>query len=94
MIRNFLLSVLFIFGAASAMASGLKVGVSADYPPMVYQQNGRIVGIEADIAKALGGVLGQELSLVNMPFEKLIPALQERPMEKSSVGGQTNCYGC
>jgi polar amino acid transport system substrate-binding protein len=58
------------------VAAGLKVGVSADYPPMAYKQEGRIVGIEADNAKAIGAILGQDMTLVDMPFAKLIPALQ------------------
>jgi ABC-type amino acid transport substrate-binding protein len=76
MTRKILLSILITFCAASTFASGLKVGISADNPPMIFQQDGRIVGIEADNAKAVGGIIGQELSFVNMPFNKLIPALQ------------------
>ena len=79
MIRTFLLLLvctLCSVSSVNAMAIGLKVGVSADYPPMIYKQEGRIVGIEADNAKAVGGIIGQELTLVDMPFAKLIPALQ------------------
>ncbi len=76
MFRTFLLLLLCTFSSVSAMAGGLKVGVSADYPPMVYKQEGHIVGLEADNAKAVGGIIGQELTLVDMPFAKLIPALQ------------------
>ncbi len=57
MIRKFLLLILVTLSAASVTAAGLKVGISADYPPMAYKQEGRIVGIEADIltsAKSLG----------------------------------------
>jgi ABC-type amino acid transport substrate-binding protein len=76
MIRTFLLLLLCTLSTGSLAAGDLKVGVSADYPPMIYKQDGRIVGIEADNAKAVGGILGQELILVDMPFAKLIPALQ------------------
>lgn len=76
MFRKFLLLVLLSLSVVSAAAGGFKVGVSADYPPMVYKQEGRIVGVEADNVKAVGGILGQELTLVEMPFERLIPALQ------------------
>ena len=62
--------------AVGAMAAGLKVGMSADYPPLAYLQDGHIVGIEADSAKAVGAIIDQEMTLVNMPFEQLIPALQ------------------
>jgi ABC-type amino acid transport substrate-binding protein len=76
MLRKCLLLLLYAFSAASLAAGGLKVGVSADYPPVAYKQEGRIVGLEADNAKAVGGIIGQELTLVEMPFAKLIPALQ------------------
>jgi polar amino acid transport system substrate-binding protein len=76
MFRTFLLLLLCTLSAVSHAAGGLRVGVSADYPPMIYKQEGRIVGLEADNAKAVGGIIGQELTLVDMPFAKLIPALQ------------------
>lgn len=76
MLRTFLLLLLCTLSAVSLAAGGLRVGVSADYPPMIYKQEGRIVGLEADNAKAVGGILGQELTLVDMPFAQLIPALQ------------------
>lgn len=76
MFRLFLLVLLYSLSAASLAAGGLKVGVAADYPPMIYKQDGQFVGIEADNAKALGGILGQQLTFVDMPFAQLIPALQ------------------
>ena len=76
MLRYILLAVLFAFSAAHTAAAGLKVGVSGDYPPLIYKQDGRLVGIEADCAKAVGDILGQPMTMVEMPFEKLIPALE------------------
>jgi ABC-type amino acid transport substrate-binding protein len=76
MVRTFLFLLLYSCTAFCVAAGGLRVGVSADYPPMISKQEGRFSGIEADNAKAVGGILGQELTLVDMPFEKLIPALQ------------------
>jgi len=76
MFRTFLLILLCTLSAVSIAAGGLKVGVSADYPPMIYKQDGHIVGIEADNAKAVGGIIGKEMTFVDMPFANLIPALQ------------------
>jgi len=76
MTRILLLGLWLLCCASSVAAAGnLRVGVSADYPPLVFQQDGRIVGIEADNARAIGEILGRRVSLVNMPFIKLIPAL-------------------
>jgi polar amino acid transport system substrate-binding protein len=76
MFVRLILLVLVTLFTSGAIAAGLKVGVAADYPPLVYQQDGRIVGIEADNAKAVGALLHLEMTLVNMPFQKLIPALK------------------
>ncbi|MEZ5502242.1 MAG: transporter substrate-binding domain-containing protein [Halioglobus sp.] len=76
MLRQLLLLFMLSLGAAGALAGTLRAGVSADYPPLVYKQEGRIVGIEADNARAVGGIIGHDITLVDMPFEKLIPALQ------------------
>ena len=76
MLRKVLVLIMFSFGSVGAAAGGLKVGISTDYPPLAYKQEGRIVGIEADNATAVGAILDQKMTLVEMPFEKLIPALQ------------------
>jgi ABC-type amino acid transport substrate-binding protein len=76
MLRNALLLIVFFFGSLGVAAEGLKVGISTDYPPLAYKQEGRIVGIEADNATAVGAILGRKMTMVEMPFEKLIPALQ------------------
>lgn len=54
----------------------LVVGTTANYPPMVYLDDGRIVGIEADFAAALAGELNRELEIIDMPWEDLADALQ------------------
>lgn len=86
MFRNILLAVLFIFSVSNALAEGIKVGVTVDYPPLIYKQDGRMVGIEVDNAKAVGDVLGQEMTLVEMPFEELIPALQDGKIDVIMAG--------
>ncbi|GAB3270794.1 glutamine ABC transporter substrate-binding protein [Parahaliea aestuarii] len=62
--------------AAPVYAQALRVGMSPDYPPLAYREEGRVVGIEADNATAVGKILGREVKLVPMAFEQLIPALQ------------------
>ena len=76
MLRNLLLVLLFTFSAVSASAGGLRVGLSPDYPPLVYKREGRVVGIEADNVTAVSKIIGQQMTLVEMPFEKLLPALE------------------
>jgi len=75
------LIVLTIFFSATffvgpALAQGLKIGVSPDYPPLAYKQEGEVVGIEADNARALGSLMGVPVTLVEIPFAELLTALQ------------------
>ena len=63
--------------ASLAMAAGtLRVGMSADYPPLHFKQDGRYMGIEADNAKAVGEILSKRVQIVQIPLDQLIPALQ------------------
>lgn len=76
MARKILFGLLLLFGTSVAMAAGpLRVGVSADYPPLVFRQGENIVGIEPDSARAVAEIISRKLSFVDMPFEKLVPAL-------------------
>ncbi len=54
----------------------LRVGTTADYPPVVFEQNGEIVGIEADLARRLGETLGRPIEFVRIPLVDLIDALE------------------
>ncbi|MFD0481391.1 ABC transporter substrate-binding protein [Kineococcus sp. GCM10028916] len=58
-------------------AGKLTVATSVGYPPFEqYDTDGKtIVGIDADIAKALGGQLGVPLELQDTKFDGIIPGL-------------------
>lgn len=71
-----LFGLLLLLTASIGMtAESLRVGMSADYPPLVFKQQGQIVGIEPDSARAVGEIIGRKINIVAMPFEKLVPAL-------------------
>ena len=76
MLRNFLFILFSQFVVMCAMAGGLRVGLSPDYPPLVFKQEGRVVGIEADNITAVSKIIGQKMTVVEMPAVKLLPALQ------------------
>jgi ABC-type amino acid transport substrate-binding protein len=59
----------------------LRVGVTANYPPVVFREGGEIVGLEADFAARLGRDLGRPVELVEVPWEGLIPALRQRRID-------------
>ena len=63
--------------AASADPTVLRVGVTPKSPPMIFKQGGQIVGVEADLAGALGQALGRRVVFVEEDWENLIDTLCE-----------------
>lgn len=59
----------------------LRVGVSPDAPPLIFKQNGEIVGLEADMAAALATHLGKKLTLVERPWKDQIPSLIDNQID-------------
>src|SRR5262245_48968099 len=72
-----LLLVLFLCGCSPGPKQKLIVGMELAYPPfeMTDAQN-RPTGVSADLAEALGKHLGKEVTIQNLPFDGLIPALK------------------
>ena len=66
----------FGLGAADAQPV-LRVGVAPVSPPMVFKEGGKVVGLEADFAQALGKELGRPVKFVELAWENLIDALLE-----------------
>jgi polar amino acid transport system substrate-binding protein len=56
-------------------AGVIKVGTNAEYAPMEYQEGGKIVGVDPDIAAALGKQLGVEFKFTSGSFDGLITSL-------------------
>ena len=54
----------------------LVVGTSGTQPPMTATtKKGTIIGMDADIAKAMAAAMGVEIKFMPMPFAKLLPSL-------------------
>jgi len=77
-----LISVVFFLTAcrttgakSGATAGDLMVGVCPDYPPLMFQQNGRILGAEVDLASELGKALGRPVRFMEISWEDQIDAL-------------------
>ncbi len=54
----------------------LRVGVAPNYPPVVYEQDGEIVGIEADLAHGIGARLGRRIVFERFEETELLDALE------------------
>ncbi|MEV6198316.1 ABC transporter substrate-binding protein [Streptomyces sp. NPDC051920] len=59
-------------------AGVIKVGSDIAYPPVEYMENGKAVGIDPDIADALGKQLGVKFEFQNGKFDQLIVGLQSK----------------
>jgi len=68
-------------GCTTTRQSPLRVGITPDYPPLVFEQGDGFAGAEIDLAGALGAQLGRPVQCVPMRWEQLIPALQEQRID-------------
>jgi polar amino acid transport system substrate-binding protein len=59
----------------------LRVGVSPRSQPMVFKQNGQIMGIEADFAHKLGEALNREVVFIDTAWDKLIEDLEQNKID-------------
>ena len=64
-------------GATLTESAPLRVGVTSDFPPLVYKEGGQLAGVEVDYAKALGEALNRPVKFVELNWEDQIPALTE-----------------
>jgi ABC-type amino acid transport substrate-binding protein len=54
----------------------LRVGMSGKQPPLNFRsKSGEMMGLEVDLARALAGLMGVELKIVEKPFSELLGAL-------------------
>jgi polar amino acid transport system substrate-binding protein len=62
---------------AAPVATGapLRVGVTPTSPPLIYNDEGEILGLEAAFAQLLGKELGRPVAFVELAWEQQIPAL-------------------
>jgi polar amino acid transport system substrate-binding protein len=61
-----------------AKTNTLRVGMTGTQPPFnVTNRDGELIGMEVDLANLLASAMGVELEIVEMPFDKLLPALEK-----------------
>ncbi len=65
----------------SAGSDALRVGVTANMPPFVFEEDGKLVGLEVDFAIALASELDRKVRFVRMDWEDLIPALRRNKID-------------
>ena len=55
----------------------LRVGVTPNARPLIFKQDGKISGIEADFARKLAEALGRKLVFIEVPWEKQLDYLEQ-----------------
>ena len=72
---------------SSCKAGTLTMGTNASFPPYEYvDDNGKIVGIDAEIAQAIADKLGMKLEIKDMEFESLVPAVKAKSIDLALAG--------
>lgn len=62
--------------SSQAALPTLNVGTSRTVPPIMFEEGGETVGLEADLARELAAALGMKARLVPMYWPNLIPELR------------------
>jgi ABC-type amino acid transport substrate-binding protein len=75
-------------GGPIPLPGDLRVGIQTDYPPLAFQRDGKIVGVEADLARKVGAALGRRIRFVVLDRSQLIPM---RPSDRWPSYAATGC---
>lgn len=59
-------------------AGVIKVGSDINYPPVEFRKNGQVIGLDPDLAAAMGKVLGVEFKFNNGTFDGLLTGLRSK----------------
>jgi polar amino acid transport system substrate-binding protein len=60
----------------------LRVGMTGTQPPFnVKNRDGELIGMDVDLARLLSRAIGVKLEIVEMPFAKLLPALEDNEID-------------
>jgi polar amino acid transport system substrate-binding protein len=59
----------------------LRVGVSANAPPLIYSENNTITGLEAEFARKLARFTGKKVTFIKLKWEDQIPALENNKID-------------
>ena len=68
-------------GSIAPDPSILRVGVSSDAPPLIYRQNEKITGLEAELAANLAEYLNKTAVFVELAWDQQIPALVDNRID-------------
>ena len=70
----------------SAEKETLVMATNAEFPPYEYREGEEIVGIDVDIANAIGEELGVEVKVEDMDFDAVIPEISSGKADFGAAG--------
>ncbi len=73
---------------SSSGKTTLRVGLTPDLPPLAFVENGKLTGLEVDLARDLALALGRQVEVTSMPWADLLKSLQEDKIDVI-MGGLT-----
>lgn len=72
--------------AADSTGGTLVMATNAEFPPYEYYEGGEIIGIDADIARAIAEDMGMELRIDDMKFDSIVAAVQSGKADFGAAG--------
>lgn len=80
-IATFIVAYVFIGYATTEVSAvekyPLRVGITPNYPPIIFKQGNNIAGVEVDLANMLAKELRRNVQFIQLAWEDQIPALLE-----------------
>lgn len=64
----------------------LTMATNAEFPPYEYKEGDNVVGIDAEVAKAIADKLGMKLEIVDTKFDAIIPGVQSGKYDMGMAG--------
>ena len=68
------------------LKTSLRFATNATFEPFEYYQNGKIVGIDVDVANAIGDVMGVDVEILDMEFDAIITSVQAGKADAGIAG--------
>ncbi|MBW5396220.1 basic amino acid ABC transporter substrate-binding protein [Brachyspira pilosicoli] len=78
---SILLISLIAFMSCSTKENKLYVGTNAEFEPFEYRDGENIVGFDIDLINEIAKIMKQDIEVVDMAFDGLLPALQSKKID-------------
>ena len=86
LILSVIMLVAAFAGCSAKNENTLIMATNAEFPPYEYYDGNEVIGIDAEIAKAIADKLGMELQIDDMDFDSIISAVQSGKADMGMAG--------